>query len=186
MDAESSSEQKTWQVYSLGKRNVWKSRSNESRQSSVALALGPAHCGHRCRSIVRQEIFLPQSTFSADSLMAFVHVKKSQALTVKSLCRHRKTHHILGQPSEMECCSQRWQGNWPSGGSFLRGIFPYGGLSLGESFLWRIFGKIQGDGREFPDCFKSYFGSQLSSQSLTHLAPDRPLFFLTAKPQTTR
>ena len=31
------------------------------------------------------------------------------------------------------------------------------------------FGKIQGDGRKFLDHFKSYFGSQLSSQSLNEV-----------------
>ena len=31
------------------------------------------------------------------------------------------------------------------------------------------FGKIQGDGRKFLDSFKSYFGSQISSQSLNEV-----------------
>ena len=35
----------------------------------------------------------------------------------------------------------------------------------GEMRQW-MFGKIQGDGRKFLDRFKSYFGSQISSQSL--------------------
>ena len=40
-------------------------------------------------------------------------------------------------------------------------------------FCYRIIqhgvGKIQGDGRKFLDCFKSYFGSQISSQSLNEV-----------------
>ena len=32
-----------------------------------------------------------------------------------------------------------------------------------------IYGKIQGDGRKFLDSFKSYFGSQISSQSLSEV-----------------
>ena len=32
-----------------------------------------------------------------------------------------------------------------------------------------IIGKIQGDGRKFLDRFKSYFGSQISSQSLNEI-----------------
>ena len=44
------------------------------------------------------------------------------------------------------------------------------------SFTWSLsltqivtFGKIQGDGRKFLDHFKSYFGSQISSQSLNEV-----------------
>ena len=39
-----------------------------------------------------------------------------------------------------------------------------------------VFGKIQGDGRKFLDRFKSYFGSQISSQSLNeiHIYPLQP------------
>ena len=35
--------------------------------------------------------------------------------------------------------------------------------------VFRILGKIQGDGRKFLDRFKSYFGSQISSQSLNEV-----------------
>ena len=36
-------------------------------------------------------------------------------------------------------------------------------------------GKIQGDGRKFLDRFKSYFGSQISSQSLNEVDPYVPI-----------
>ena len=41
-----------------------------------------------------------------------------------------------------------------------------GTLSASEIWIW---GKIQGDGRKFLDRFKSYFGSQISSQSLNEI-----------------
>jgi len=37
------------------------------------------------------------------------------------------------------------------------------------SFSFTSFGKIQGDGRKFLDCFKSYFGSQMLSQTLNEV-----------------
>ena len=42
--------------------------------------------------------------------------------------------------------------------------------------LCHEYGKIQEDGRKFLDCFKSYFGSQISSQSLNeiHIYPLQP------------
>ena len=45
----------------------------------------------------------------------------------------------------------------------------YHGYSACSSSLSEGFGKIQGDGRTFLDRFKSYFGSQISSQSLNEI-----------------
>ena len=49
-------------------------------------------------------------------------------------------------------------------------------LNLWPKRRHRHWGRIQGDGRKFVDSFKSYFGSQISSQSLNevHMYPLQP------------
>ena len=48
----------------------------------------------------------------------------------------------------------------------------YDGKHLGLIIVFYLV-KIQGDGRKFPDCCKSYFGSQMPTQSLNevHILP---------------
>ena len=41
--------------------------------------------------------------------------------------------------------------------------------SLDWKFMTKAFDKIQGDGQKFLDRFESYFGSQISSQSLNEI-----------------
>ena len=109
-----------------------------------------------------KEIFAIKISWSTRS-KAFLRSRKTAPTTRELLIWKSQLSHILAKAVWQECLGRKPDCDW------LNRLRSFRKLS---KCLWMCLSngcKIQGDGRKFLDRFKSYFGSQISSQSLNEV-----------------